>query len=441
MAIPAQRIQLGPFFDTSGNICGGALLYHYEAGTSTLKNIWSDSLETTTLAQPFVSDASGIFNFFADGNYKIVIKQSDGTDLYTLDNWDISDITQATFAGGPSVATASSMTLGDAVWAHWTGSTTVTALTGSAPFYWAMADGNFSLTHSSALVLPSSRNRKVLAGDVLLFINEGSSVFSLGGHMQTEGGWYGRQGASVAASSTLAVPTDGDVLDVSGTTTISAVATAAAGYRFRARFTGTGLNITHNGTSLISPWGVDYRTVANELIEFTSLGSGNWMFFSLNGPKEQPGQVISWNGTSAPLGGLAMDGSAVSRTTYSGLYAKVGTTFGVGDGSTTFNVPDDRGRVEIMIDGAANRITSASTNGANADTLGGAGGAQTHTLVTAEMPAHTHTVGSPVFNVAGAVCAAGSDKGTTATTSSSTGGDGAHSNTQPWIARHRYIRF
>lgn len=441
MAIPAQMIQLGPFFDDSGDICGGALLYHYEAGTSTLKNIWSDSLETTELLQPFAADASGIFNFFADGNYRIVIKKADGTDLYTLDNWNISDVTEASFSGGASVPTASSMTLGDAVWAHWTGSTTVTALSGSAPFYWAMADGNFQLTHSSSLVLPASRNRKVLSGDVLFFVNEGANVFRLGGHFQTEGGWTGRQGASVAASATISVPTDGDFLDVSGTTNVSAVATAASGYRFRARFTGAGLNIIYNATSLITPFARDYRTIPNEIIEFQSLGSGNWILYSLNGPKERVATSIEWNTNTPPPGFLEETGQAVSRTTYSGLFAEISTQYGSGDGSTTFNVPDSRGRVIIGVDGSAERITSASTNGGNADTLGGTGGAQTHTLVTAEMPAHTHTIGSPVFNVAGAVCAAGSDKGVTATTSSSTGGDGAHSNTQPWIAKRKCIRF
>lgn len=440
MAIPAQRIQLGPFFDESGDICGGALLYHYEAGTTTLKNIWSDSLQTTTLAQPFVADATGVFNFFADGYYKLVIKKSDGTDLYTLDTWKIVDVTQQTFSGGASVPTASSMTLGDAVWAHWTGSTTVTALSGSAPFYWAMADGNFQLTHSSSLVLPESRNRKVLSGDVLFFINEGAGVFRLGAHTQKEGGWIGRQGAGVSASSTLSIPTDGDFIDVSGTTNVSAVATASAGYRFRARFTGTGLNIVHNGTSLISPWGFDYRTVPNEIIEFQSLGSGNWMFYSLNGPKERVGTSIEWNSAGDPAGYIEEIGGAFSRTTYSGLYAQISTTFGAGDGSTTFNVPDKRGRVAIGVDGAANRITSASTNGANADTLGGTGGAQTHTLTVSEMPSHTHDT-TAVRNVAGAVVAGGSDKNSTTAASTSAGSDQPHSNTQPWITKRYFIRF
>lgn len=438
MAAPAQRIQLGPFFD-QGALCGAAQLEHYAAGTATLKNIWSDANETSALAQPFISDANGVFNFFADGSYKLVIKRADGTILHTLDNWKIMDVTQPSLAAGSPVATASSITIGDSTWAHWTGSVDVETISGSSVFYWAVADGSFSLIHSASLLCPDNRNRKVLSGDVLLFINEGSGIWRLSAHMQKEGGWTGRQCTTVAASSTIAVPTDGDFIAISGTTDIDAIATAQAGYRFRARFTGTGLNINYNATSMLTPWSRDYRTVPNEVMEFMSLGSGNWLCFSLNGPKERVGTVIELDSSTAPDGFLARDGSAVSRADYSGLYAEIGTTHGVGDGSTTFNLLDARGRVRIHVDGAANRITSASTNGANADTLGGTGGAQTHTLSTSEMPAHTHTqVGSGSQTVAaGAISVADSASANTG----STGGGGAHSNTQPWYANYTYIRF
>lgn len=439
MSVYAQRVQLGPFFD-GGNLAGAALLYHYEPGTTTLKNMWSDRSKTTTVAQPLVSDANGIFDFFADGLYKIVIKKSDGTTLKTLDNWKFIDLAETSFTEGESVDTASTVNIGSSAWAHWTGSVNVSQITGDSLFYWAVAGGNFTLIHSASLVLPDARDRKVLSGDVLFFLNDGGGIFRLSGHFQKEGGWTGRGGTTVAASSTLAVPTDGDFLDVSGSTDIDAIATAPAGYRFCARFTGTGLNINHNTVSMISPWGYDYRTVQYEVIQFLSLGSGNWQFWSLNGPQEQVGTLMYSASSTGVKGGLANDGSAVSRADYSGLFAKIGTTHGVGDGSTTFNLPDERGRVRITVDGSANRITSASTNGANADTLGGTGGAQTHTLVLSEIPAHTHNY-TAVRNVAGGVCAAGGDKGEQTNASTSVGSDGAHSNTQPWIAFHSYTRF
>lgn len=160
-----------------------------------------------------------------------------------------------------------------------------------------------------------------------------------------------------------------------------------------------------------------------------------------------PGVISAWSTTTAPTGYVLCDGAAYSRTiTYATLFAVIGTTYGVGDGSTTFNVPDLRGRAIIMVDGAANRITSASTNGANADTLGGVGGAETHTLTEAELAAHTHslsanTIGDPGDTGTGSSLYPLSNSIINSVGIASTGGGGAHSNTQPWIALEYIIKY
>src|SRR5690606_5310505 len=75
------------------------------------------------------------------------------------------------------------------------------------------------------------------------------------------------------------------------------------------------------------------------------------------------GASMSWRGQSLPAGWLWEDGSAVSRTTYAELFSNIGTTYGNGNGSTTFNLPDSRGRADFGRDdmgvGAASRITNA----------------------------------------------------------------------------------
>jgi microcystin-dependent protein len=106
------------------------------------------------------------------------------------------------------------------------------------------------------------------------------------------------------------------------------------------------------------------------------------------------GTIIPYGGSSAPSGFLLCDGSAVSRTTYSTLFGVISTTFGSGDGSTTFNVPDLRGRVvagkDNMGGSAASRLTG-TTMSPDGNTLGATGGEQTHTLTTGELASHTHT--------------------------------------------------
>lgn len=85
-------------------------------------------------------------------------------------------------------------------------------------------------------------------------------------------------------------------------------------------------------------------------------------------------------------------GQAISRTTYAALFAAMGTTYGTGDGSTTFNLPDRRGRVSAQLDSAGVALTSFSIS-PDANTLGGKGGTQGHALTVNEMPTHNHHVG------------------------------------------------
>lgn len=98
-------------------------------------------------------------------------------------------------------------------------------------------------------------------------------------------------------------------------------------------------------------------------------------------------------GTSVPNSSFVFPyGQAISRTTYSALFTMFSTTYGSGDGSTTFNVPDVRGRVvagkDDMGGSSANRLTNAD-NGVDGDTLGATGGIETKTLATANLPAYT----------------------------------------------------
>jgi len=192
MSTYAQRIQLGPFFD-AGVLQASAKLYHYAAGTSTLKNIYADRDMNTTLAQPFVSDADGVFNFFADGLYKLIICGPNSTGpssnvLYTLDNWQILDPqAEITWSEGAAIAAASTIAVGPEIWAHVSGSTTIGTITGTIPFVWLVFDGNLTLTYSANLLTPAGIDLAVRQNDVVMLLNEGSGVWRVAAHQQYDG--------------------------------------------------------------------------------------------------------------------------------------------------------------------------------------------------------------------------------------------------------------
>lgn len=103
------------------------------------------------------------------------------------------------------------------------------------------------------------------------------------------------------------------------------------------------------------------------------------------------GFISLFGGESAPEGYLLCRGQEVSRTVYSELYAAIGVTYGKGNDSTTFNVPDLRGRVPAGFNSSETEFNS----------LGKKGGAKTHKLTVAQMPKHRHTISSHRHKILG----------------------------------------
>jgi microcystin-dependent protein len=155
------------------------------------------------------------------------------------------------------------------------------------------------------------------------------------------------------------------------------------------------------------------------------------------------GMIVPFAGSVVPAGWLPCDGSTISRTTYANLFSAIGIVWGGGDGSTTFNLPDLRGRTPIGA-GQGPNLTNR--------TLGQTLGEETHILSKEEMPAHSHGVNDPGHqhglyfgtpgggdNNFGETFSAG--KVNTYTASALTGisiqdagGGAAHNNMQPSIA-------
>ena len=151
------------------------------------------------------------------------------------------------------------------------------------------------------------------------------------------------------------------------------------------------------------------------------------------------GSMIPYSSEVIPNGFLPCDGSEVSRTEYKDLFAVIGITYGEGDGETTFNLPDKRGRVSVGLDKRQEEFNSISLKD----------GEKEHTLTVDEMPKHNHKHREWVFNGASA---SGAHYGFGYQTNTGgaydrdeygnsgevqfgnypTGGDKAHNNLQPY---------
>lgn len=235
----------------------------------------------------------------------------------------------------------------------------------------------------------------------------------------------------------------GKVINATGTWTLSltAAATLGDGFTFAIRNVGTGaITIDPNLSEQISG-ATTYVIGGGEFVIVYCDGVG---FSFVGGSASPAGTVTGFAGSSAPVDWLLCAGQAVSRSTYSVLFTAIGTTYGSGDGSTTFNLPDLRGRVVAGKDNMGGTAASRLTSPVAGSTLGANGGAQSHTLSVAEMPAHSHNasvgygypndMGSPALSYAPTV------PSISTLTTASQGGGSAHNNVQPTLVLNYIIK-
>jgi microcystin-dependent protein len=201
-----------------------------------------------------------------------------------------------------------------------------------------------------------------------------------------------------------------DVITITGASTAITAYAAGQTFQFIAAATNTStatINVDSVGAKSITG-------AAAATLQAGQIASGAIVTITYDGTQFQltntspvavsVGTIMAWPTSTVPNGWLECYGQAISRTTYSALFAAISTVYGVGDGTTTFNLPDMRGRAiageDDMGGSSANRLTGL-TDGVNGDTLGAVGGLESITLATTNLPSHTHSSGTLAGTISG----------------------------------------
>jgi microcystin-dependent protein len=142
---------------------------------------------------------------------------------------------------------------------------------------------------------------------------------------------------------------------------------------------------THAGSVYEADGNLYYTNSGGVAVQITD---GNDIVSSVvipGSPLMPSGTILDYAGITVPVGFLACDGAAVSRITYADLFTALGTTWGIGDGSTTFNLPNMNGKTGVGLGNYTDSVSGSITR-----SLAQVGGAERHILTTAELAVHTH---------------------------------------------------
>jgi len=324
------------FIDAAGIPLAGGFLYTYAAGTTTPQATYTDSSAATANSNPIILDSRGEANIWlSSADYKFKLTDANGTEIWTVDN--IAAPSTALSPVFSSNVTISANTSGPALLITQTGA-------GAAIRVQDSADPD-----SSPFVVDTT-------GQVGIGTATPANAIDVAGgaiQISTSGG---------TARTVMSADSTDSIFAVSDDRNFTVKTNAAT-------------RLTVNSSSATSTVPVVLPSDPT-----TALQASTKQYVDTVMPA---GMIMTYAGTSAPTGWLACQGQAVSRTTYATLFTNIGTTWGSGDGSTTFNVPDLRG---MFLRGTGTNATGSSS---------GAVGPSVGTYAADTYLNHSHAITDP----------------------------------------------
>jgi len=361
--------------DANDDPVSGGTIEFYTAGTTTPKTVYSDNALTVSIGTTVTTDASGypssggnkIIVYTGTADYKVILKKADGTVLATHDN-----VKGAVTAGGS----------GSGIWnvpVEAKATTTYTVVSGDfgGAKEFDTAGGN------SAVVLPTALSAGVGATFTMIRKTSNSNTATL----------IASGSDTVAGAGSVTLTSDGD-----------------------------SVTVTSDGASSWKQISFVRRSLAAGAITSDLLESRIVAGLAVVGDIK----VVPYS--TVPTGWLECDGSAISRTTYADLFAKIGVTHGSGDGATTFNIPDYRGRfIRGWAHGSTRDPDKASRT---AMATGGATGDNVGSVQSYALEAHTHVLsGFRGTSFSGGASSVATDANGAASTASASGAVSAGATT------------
>lgn len=428
------------FLDNNGDLASGYKLFVYAAGTSSKATTYQTSAGSTANANPIVLDSRGeppAGVYVESGSYKLVYAPANDTDpptspVYTRDNVpalnDISQTTSQFVASGftPTYISATSFSVeGDRRSSFEVGRRLETTNTGGTGHHTVASAAYGSVTTVTVTNDSLALDAGLSAVSVGILRADASAI----PHAQVTSAAVDFDAGKLRVSNRLPGRVVGEYIK-------SASRTAPYG------------TLTPDGSAVSRTTYADLYAELNEIQNGTTT-SGSAVVTGLTDTSAiEVGDFVSGTGIAAATTVSSVDsGTQITlsaNATASGTVEIVVSPYGIGDGSTTFNLPDRRGRVGVMQDNqggsAANRVTTSGAGGYNGARLGETGGDQEHGLTATENGPHEHS-DVDAFNKDGSVGGTGGSAfyNVTGIVTGSSGNGTPHENMQPFIVERVYL--